>query len=170
MLPGGAAAAIGIALHSSAAARVATSAGTKSQLMPQRLSPVVFALALLATGCQEKPAPLNLFAGSTDVKVLDARFVGSTDAAAGGIGGTAQSYLILKVHLINDISSQLFPVASHFIFTTQDGNRYAGIDSGSSALVRISNDYSPMKREDERDFVVGFRMPVEQAGQVSYEY
>jgi hypothetical protein len=138
--------------------------------MPQRLPSVVFSLALLATGCQEKPAPINLFSSSGDVEVLGARFVGSTDAAAGTIGGTAQSYLILKVHLINDISSQLFPVASHFIFTAQDGNRYAGIDSGSGALVGISNDYGPMKREDARDFVIAFRMPIEQAGQITYEY
>jgi hypothetical protein len=138
--------------------------------MLKRVPPVVFALGLLAAGCQEKPAPTSLFGSASDVKILSARYVSTTDSAAGTIGGTAQSYLIFRVHLTNDISEQLFVVPSHFVFTTQDGTRYAGIDSGSSALIGISNNYGPMRRGDERDFAVAFRMPIEQAGTISYEY
>lgn len=138
--------------------------------MLKRFPLVILALGLLAAGCQEKPAPASLFAGSSDVKVLEARYVSSNDAAVGTVGGTAQSYLIFRVHLTNDISQQLFVIPSHFVFTTQDGNRYAGIDSGSSALIGISNDYSPMSRGQSRDFVIAFRTSIEQAGTVSYEY
>ncbi|MGH7661050.1 MAG: hypothetical protein ACRENA_09090 [Vulcanimicrobiaceae bacterium] len=138
--------------------------------MLRRFPLLLFVLGLLASGCQEKPAPASLFGGASDVKVLEASFVSSNDAAAGLVGGMAQSYLIFRVHLTNDISQQLFVVPSHFVFTTQDGNRYAGIDSGSSALIGISNDYSPLSRGQSRDFIVAFRMPIEQAGTISYEY
>lgn len=138
--------------------------------MRARLAPALVLVGLLAAGCQEKPAPVNLFTGTSDVRVLDARFVSSNDAAAGTLGGTERSYLIMKVHLSNDISEQLFVTPSHFVFTTQDGNRYLGIDSGSSALIGISNNYGAMKRGDERDYVVAFRIPNEQAGTISYEY
>lgn len=138
--------------------------------MLKRFPLVIFALGLVVSGCQEKPAPASLFGGSSDIKVLEARYVSSNDAAVGSVGGTAQSYLIFRVHLTNDISQQLFVVPSHFVFTAQDGNRYAGIDSGSSALVGISNDYSPLTKGQGRDFIVAFRTPIEQAGTVSYEY
>ena len=138
--------------------------------MRARLAPALLLVGLLAAGCQEKPAPVNLFTGTSDVRVVDARFVTSNDAAAGTLGGMARSYLIMKVHLTNDISEQLYVTPSHFVFTTQDGNRYMGIDSGSSALIGISNDYGALKRGDERDFVVAFRLPIEQAGTISYEY
>jgi|HubBroStandDraft_1064217.scaffolds.fasta_scaffold79790_2 hypothetical protein len=138
--------------------------------MPRRISAALFALGLLTVGCQEKPTPASLYSSATDIKILDNRFVSSNDAAVGTVGGASQSYLIFKLEMTNDISSQLFPVATHFIFTGSDGSRYAGIDSGSSALIGISNDYSPMKRGDVRNFGVAFKMAFEQAGTISYEY
>jgi len=134
------------------------------------MSAALFALGLLTVGCQEKPTPASLYSSASDIAILDNRFVTSNDVSVGSVGGTPQSYLIVKVQLTNDISSQLFPVVTHFVFTASDGSRYAGIDSGSSALIGISNDYSPMKRGDVRAFGVGFKMPFEQAGTISYEY
>ena len=98
--------------------------------MPRGISAALFALGLLTLGCQEKPTPASLYSSATDIKILDNRFVSSNDAAVGTVGGASQSYLIIKLELTNDISSQLFPVATHFIFTASDGSRYAGIDSG----------------------------------------
>ncbi|MGA3036573.1 MAG: hypothetical protein ABSE64_03730 [Vulcanimicrobiaceae bacterium] len=138
--------------------------------MPRRISAALFALGLLTVGCQEKPTPASLYSSASDIKILDNRFVSSNDASVGTVGGASQSYLIFKLELDNDISSQLFPVATHFVFTASDGSRYAGIDSGSSALIGISNDYSPMKRGDVRKFGVAFKMAFEQAGTISYEY
>jgi hypothetical protein len=138
--------------------------------MPRRISAALFALGLLTVGCQEKPTPASLYSSASDIKILDNRFVSSNDASVGTVGGASQSYLIFKVQLTNDISSQLFPVATHFVFTASDGSRYAGIDSGSSALIGISNDYSPMKRGDARSFGVAFKMTYEQAGTIAYEY
>jgi len=134
------------------------------------MAAVLLSAFLLATGCQEKPTPASLYSGSGDVKILDNRFVASNDAASGSVGGTSQAYLIFKIHFMNDLSSQLFPVISHFIFTGGDGSRYQGVDSGSTALIGISNNFSPMKRGDERDFVVAFKMPFQQVGTITYEY
>lgn len=134
------------------------------------MAAVLCSAFLLATGCQEKPTPASLYSGSSDIKILDNRFVSSNDAASGSIGGTSQAYLIFKLHFVNDLSSQLFPVISHFVFTAADGSRFAGIDSGSTALIGISNNYNPMKRGDERDFVVAFKMPFQQVGTIAYEY
>ena len=86
------------------------------------------------------------------------------------LGGGSQAYLVFKLHFVNDLSSQLFPIVTHFIFTTADGTRYNGSDSGSSALIGISNNYSQMKRGEERDFVIGFKVPYQQAGIITYEY
>ena len=131
---------------------------------------IAFAAVLLAAGCQEKPSPASLYQGSKDVSILDNRFINSNDSGSGMLGGGSQAYLVFKLHFVNDLSSQLFPVVSHFVFTVGDGSRYSGVDSGSTALIGISNNYGPMKRGEERDFVVGFRLPYEQAGYVTYEY
>ena len=138
--------------------------------MPRRMLGVIFSGFLLVTGCQEKPTPASLYQGSAEVKILDNRYVTSNDSAAGMLGGGSQSYLIFKIHFTNDLSSQLFPIVTHFVFTTADGNRYNGVDSGSSTLIGISNNYGPMKRGDERDFTIGFKVPVQQAGMITYEY
>ena len=138
--------------------------------MPKRMLGVVFAACLLATGCQEKPTPASLYQGSADVSILDNRYVTSNDSAAGMLGGGSQAYLVFKLHFVNNLSSQLFPIVTHFIFTTADGTRYNGSDSGSSALIGISNNYSQMKRGEERDFTIGFKVPYQQAGIITYEY
>jgi hypothetical protein len=147
-----------------------TSAIREGLDMPRRLSAALFALGLLSAGCQEKPTPASLYSSASDIKILDTRFVTSNDASVGSVGTANQSYLIVKLRYTNDISSQLFPVITHFTFTASDGSRYGGIDSGSTMLIGISNDYSPMKRGDDRDFGMAFAMPYQQAGTISYEY
>ena len=132
----------------------------------------MFAVVLLGSGCQEKnpESPTPLVDGAPNLKVLDVRYVSSLGAAGGTAGGFAQNYGIVRVHFTNDLSDQLFPIISHFVYATIDGYRIPAADSGSSALVGISNDYSAMKRGDSRDFTLGFRLTNPQPGQIVYEY
>ncbi|MBV8149986.1 MAG: hypothetical protein JO101_06935 [Candidatus Eremiobacteraeota bacterium] len=129
----------------------------------------VVLLALALGGCQEKGvAPLAY--GTTNLDVLDGQFVSLNEAAGGTVGGSGQSYLLLKVRLTNKFSDQLFPTVNHFILTAVDGTRFYAVDSGSSAFIRVSNNWGPMKRDEVRDFTVGFRVPSPiPGGSVAYE-
>lgn len=138
--------------------------------MWKRLSISLIALAVLTAGCQEKPAAPGSFAqGSVYIKVLDAHFISMGDAAGGQIGGAGTSYAVIKMLLTNGFSDLLTPSAKSFVLTTSDGSRYFGVDSGSASLVGISNNYSPMKRDDSREFTIGFRIPVTSTGTLGYE-
>lgn len=138
--------------------------------MWKRLSIALVTLAVLTAGCQEKPAaPGSFIQGSSYVKVLDARLISLGEASGGQFGGTGTSYAIVKMLLTNGFTDQLIPRAAGFILTTSDGYRYAGVDSGSAALIGISNDYSPLKRDDSREFTIGFRVPLTSTGTLGYE-
>ena len=140
-------------------------------MIVKQFAVILFALGLLATGCQEKTPQGNGFIGGTqDLQVLDSRLVSTGGSGTTSVGGASQSYAIIKVHFTNSISEQLFPIITHFVLTTADGSRYTGADSGSTALIGISNNYSPMKRGESRDFTMGFSIGLLQAGQVVYEY
>lgn len=139
--------------------------------MYKRFTLILFALGLLATGCQEKAPAANAFIGGTDnLQVVDSRLVSTGGSGGAGPGSGAQSYAVIKIHFTNNFSEQLFPIPTHFVLTTADGARYNGVDSGSTALIGISNDYSPMKKGESRDFTLGFSIGLLQSGQVVYEY
>jgi hypothetical protein len=139
--------------------------------MLKRFAVIIFALGLLGAGCQEKTPPANAFvSGTDDLKILDSRLVSTGDAAGSTVGGGTQSYAIFKIHFTNNLSEQLFPIISHFVLVTPDGARYNATDSGSTALIGISNDVSPMLKGTSRDFTIGFRIGLQPVGQIVYEY
>jgi len=141
--------------------------------MVKRLLVALFALGLLGSGCDDKGQGLkasDFVLGSDSVQILDARMVLTTDSGANTVGGMGLNYAVVRVHFTNNLSDQLFPVVSHFVFTSVQGGRYNGVDSGSTALIGISNDYGPMKKGDSRDLTIGFRVGMPQNGQITYEY
>ena len=138
--------------------------------MWKRLSITLIALAVLTAGCQEKPAtPGSFIQGSDNIKILDSRVISLGEAAGGQFGGSGTSYAVIKMLLTNGFTDQLNPRAAGFVLTTSDGFRYQGVDSGSAALIGISNNYSPMKRDEAREFTIGFRVPVTSTGTLGYE-
>ncbi|MBV8222654.1 MAG: hypothetical protein JO293_04790 [Candidatus Eremiobacteraeota bacterium] len=135
-----------------------------------RALPLVFLAAVFA-GCQEKQPGVNQYVlGTPDLKVVDSRFVSFPEAAGSTVGGSQQGYALVKVSFTNHITDQLFPQVNHFVLTFIDGSRFTAVDSGSSAFVGVSNDWSAMKRDETRDFTIGFRISaLAYGGQVAYE-
>ncbi|MBV9439834.1 MAG: hypothetical protein JOZ24_07570 [Candidatus Eremiobacteraeota bacterium] len=132
------------------------------------------AAALLCVGlvaCKENDAPVatQLFQGVGDVHVLDARVVPSGESSPAT--ATSQvSYVIVRVELRNDLGTDLVPTADHFYLIDRTGTRYQGKDSGSSALLGISNSTQILKKDETREYTVAFRTNDSSiSGQIVYE-
>jgi hypothetical protein len=137
--------------------------------MWERLACAVI-LCLSLGACQE--AKINdptLISGGGPVSVLQSSYVSSGDSQA-ALGAGALTYVVSSIELMNDQSQPLYPVISHFSLTDQAGNRYFGIDTGSSALAGISNDLSALKPGEKRKLVVAFRADATTIGTIRYDY
>lgn len=128
-----------------------------------------FALALAIGACEAVALAESAIAGVGDVRVLATRVVPGTESGPGLNGGTI-TYLIATVELTNSTIHDATPSIARFILTASRGVRYAGTDSGASALVGVSNSHTMLKHGETRTYTVGFRTtdPVV-AGTVSYE-
>ena len=96
--------------------------------------------------------------------------VGGQGAPTDVLGAGAVTYVVSTVELTNDQTAPLYPVISHFFLTDRAGNRYFGIDSGSSALAGISNDLAAIKPGEKRKLVVAFRADPTTMGTIRYDY
>jgi hypothetical protein len=129
--------------------------------------------AMLCVGlgaCQEtKLNDPTLIAGGGPVTVVQSRYVSSGDSTA-MLGAGAVTYVVSTVELTNEQSLPIYPIISHFTFFDRSGNRYFGIDTGSSVLAGTSNDLSPLKPGAKRKFIVAFRADATAQGTISYDY
>jgi hypothetical protein len=120
--------------------------------------------------CQEtKIDDPTLISGGGPVAVLQSSYVSSGDSQA-ALGAGAVTYVVSNVELTDDQSGPLYPVISHFYLTDHAGNRYFGIDTGSSVFAGVSNDLSPLHTGEKRTFVVGFRADPTTTGTIRYDY
>jgi len=128
----------------------------------------VLALALAVGACRA-PAPAASIAGTGEVRVIAVHFVPATDTGPGLAAGS-QTYVVAQVELTNDSPRDFIPDVSRFFLTGVHGERFQGIDTGSSALVGTSNAHRMLKHGDKRRYTVGFRTtdPVI-GGTISYE-
>jgi hypothetical protein len=127
-------------------------------------------LCVSLAACQEtKLDDPTLISGSGPVAVLQSSYVSSGDSQA-ALGAGPVTYVVSSIELTDDQSAPLYPVISHFFLTDRSGNRYFGIDSGSSALTGISNDLSPLRPGEKRKFIVGFRADATTMGTIRYDY
>jgi hypothetical protein len=122
---------------------------------------LVLALALAVGACRATAlaAPAPALTGTGDVRVLIVRLTP-------GI----QTYVVATVELTNDTPRDFTPDVSRFFLTTANNERYQGTDSGSSALIGVSNVHRTLKQGDKRAYTVGFRTPDPVImGTISYE-
>jgi hypothetical protein len=120
--------------------------------------------------CQEtKINDPTLIAGGGPVTVLQSSYVASGDSQA-ALGAGPVTYVISSVELLNDQAAPLYPVISHFFLTDRTGDRYFGIDNGSSAFTGVSNNLEPLRPGEKRTFVVGFRADATTMGTIRYDY
>jgi len=133
-----------------------------------------FAAALLLcmslVACKENDNPgQQLFVGTGDVKVLEAHIVPTGEASAVTSGGTL-GYVIARVQLTNDFGVDATPQIANFYLIDQKNNRYQAKDSGSSVFMGISNSTLPLKKDEKREYTIGFRTADPNiAGTILYE-
>jgi hypothetical protein len=130
---------------------------------------LVPALALALGACEAPALAASPIAGIGDVRVLNVRFVPSTETGS-GLAATSLTYVVATVELTNDTPRDFTPQVSRFFLTAPRNQRYQGIDTGSTALAGVSNAHRTLKSGDKRTYTVGFRSsdPVV-TGTISYE-
>jgi hypothetical protein len=120
---------------------------------------LVLALAFAVSVCRTSALAAPALTGIGDVRILIVRLMP-------GI----QTYAVATVELTNEGSRDFTPDVSRFFLTASNNERYQGTDSGSSALIGVSNAHRMLKRGDKRDYTVGFRIPDPViTGTISYE-
>jgi hypothetical protein len=111
----------------------------------------------------------QLFQGVGDVKVLEAHIVPTGEASATTSGGTL-GYVIARVELTNDFGIDATPQIANFYLIDLKNNRYQAKDSGSSVFMGISNSTLPLKKDEKRQYTIGFRTTDPNvAGTILYE-
>jgi hypothetical protein len=139
-------------------------------MIPRLAAGLLLTLALVA--CKENggtPVGAQLFQGVGDVKVLNAQVVSSGDASAQTSGGTL-SYVIAKVEFTNDLGTDTVPQIDHFYLIDQNGTRFQAKDSGSSVFTGVSNSQTVLKKDEKREYTIGFRTTsANSSGTIFYE-
>ena len=139
-------------------------------MFPRLAAAALVCLALVA--CKETdgtPVGAQFVRGTGDVRVLNAQLVPSGDSSAATSGGTI-TYVVARVEFTNDTGLDIVPAVDHFYLIDQNGNRYQGKDSGSSAFTGVSNSVAVLKNGDKREYTIGFRTPnANTTGTVFYE-
>jgi hypothetical protein len=125
------------------------------------------ALALLVpAGCkQPTPEATTPVGGSSNVTVRSSKVyradMGATDASVA-------YYIVCEVTFTNTLGHDVYPEPKNFVFFDAYGQPYPGIDSGSTALIGISNYSGVVKTDAKQDYTIGFRVPSVTSGAVYY--
>ena len=125
--------------------------------MIHRIAAALLLCVGLAACKEDTPVGQQLFVGQGDVKVLDAHVVPTGESSAQTSGGTL-SYVIARVELTNDFGTDLTPRIESFYLIDRSNTRYQGKDSGSSVFTGVSNSQQPLKKDEKREYIVGFRV------------
>lgn len=121
-------------------------------------------------GCKEpqgtdvKPAA-GFIRGGQDIVIKEMRTYATTDA----IAYTNDQYYVVRFAFTNNLGFALKPRIDHFVIEDVGKVRYLGLDSGSAALVGISNYDGVLAKGDSHDYTVGFRVPLNTQGLLFYD-
>jgi hypothetical protein len=127
-------------------------------------------LCVSLCACRQTPVTdPTLITGGGPVAVLASSYLSSGDSQA-TLGAGSVTYIMCSLELTNDGTGPLYPVVSQFYLTDRTGDRYYGIDTGSSAFAGISNDLAALGPGQKRKFVVGFRADATAMGTIRYDY
>lgn len=120
--------------------------------------PAALALTVALSACRETQPAHTMFVGLGSVRVLDVRLVDSGDANTTSAGGGALTYVVAHLAYTNDTGSDFTPEPRRFVLVDRFGSSYAGVESGSSALMGIANSRQPLQAGATREYEVGFRV------------
>lgn len=130
-------------------------------------------LALLAaplTACKAPPSvPSDAATGfvrpGTDVTLTRVRTYAANDAVA----QSSDQYYVVTFTWINHVGYAFAPRIDHFVLEDANRRRFLGADSGSSALVGISNVTTLLQQGASHEYTVGFRVPQNTTGTLFYD-
>jgi hypothetical protein len=129
-----------------------------------------FAATLGFAGCKDVPTSPTTTSSfvrpASDIVIKSVRTVAPGDEIAGAAN---YEYYIVKFTYTNDLGYAFTPVISHFGLEDVDRRRFKGEDSGSTALVGITNYAEQLKVGDSHDYTVGFHVPENTYGVLSYD-
>ena len=137
----------------------------------KRLTFVALGAAAALAGCKEPngpavdPAVGGIRAG-TDIVIHGLRERSANDDMT---TSSTDIYYIVDFQFTNDLGYALAPRIDHFVISDRQQRRYIGLDTGSSALVGISNYEGILQRDEKHDYTVGFRVPLDTQGQLVYD-
>jgi hypothetical protein len=116
-------------------------------------------LVLSLAACKENdPAQQSqaFFQGQGDVRVIEAHIIPTGDSSAQTGAGTLR-YVLARIEFTNDLGYDLTPDITHFYLIDRSNNRYQAKDSGSSVFTGVSNSTQPLKKDEKREYTIGFR-------------
>ena len=139
--------------------------------MPRSLALLVL-LLLPLVACREPQgaeAPSGPSAGivhsGTDITIKAVR----TSATGDNVGSGSDQFYLVTFTFKNDLGYALTPRIDHFVLEDTERRRFLGADSGSPALIGISNTVALLHAGDEHDYTVGFRVPQNTTGTLYYD-
>lgn len=115
-------------------------------------------------GTEVKPGASFVRAGQ-DIVIKEIRTYATTD----NIAGSHDEYYVIRFAFTNNLGLALRPKIDHFVIEDNGKVRYLGVDTGSAALVGISNYDGVLEKGDSHDYTVGFRVPINTQGQLFYD-
>jgi hypothetical protein len=126
-----------------------------------------FVLAAFAlTGCKDvKPGPSELIRGSQGVAVSAVKVF---QTSGGTSTGTQATYVVARLTFENTLGYDTTPEPKNFVLTDSLGQQYAGVDTGDSALVGISNYGGVVKKGASQEYTIAFRVPANTSGSIFY--
>ncbi|GAC1441754.1 MAG: hypothetical protein NVS2B8_10610 [Vulcanimicrobiaceae bacterium] len=126
----------------------------------------------LLIGCKEPPAAAadakigtTFVRGGQNVEIKEIRTYGTSDAVA----GANDIYYVVRFVWTNATGLALVPAIDHFVIEDNDKRRFLGVQSGSAALVGISNYSGRLDRGEAHEYTVGFRVPQSTQGILFYD-
>ena len=134
----------------------------------KRIAALMF-FALPLAGCKEPASgsapPAALLRPGNDVAIKAVRTSAAVDARA----LTDDQYYVVTLTFTNDLGYALSPRIDHFVIEDNERRRFLGADSGSPALVGISNTGALLKQGESHEYTVGFRVPQNTTGTLYYD-
>lgn len=140
----------------------------EARRVPRSLALLVL-LALPLAGCKEPQEPSGasaaLVRSGTDITIKAVR----TSATGDNVGSGSDEFYLVTFTFKNDLGYALTPRIDHFVLEDAERRRFLGADSGSPALVGISNAVAQLQPGDAHDYTVGFRVPQNTTGTLYYD-
>ncbi|GAC1301400.1 MAG: hypothetical protein NVSMB19_09470 [Vulcanimicrobiaceae bacterium] len=134
------------------------------------LSLALLCVATFLAGCKtpqgtDVQPSSGLIRAGQDIVIKELRTYATSDAVA----FSNDQYYVARFTFTNNLGFALKPRIDHFVIEDLRKVRYLGVDSGSAALVGISNYDGVLQRGEAHDYTVGFRVPLNAQGLLFYD-